>query len=161
MAATAFRIVPVSSETELRNVARLFREYADSLGVDLGYQDFDTELATLPGRYAAPAGSLLLALGGDGAALGCVGLRPAPAPADCELKRLYVAPAARGLGLGGALLAAAIREAAGKGYARLLLDTLPTMHEAMALYERAGFRRTAAYYPAAPGTLFFSLPLQR
>ena len=92
---------------------QLFNAYASAVGVDLSYQDFATELATLPGKYAAPAGELLLARDNNGEPVGCVGLRPIKPDGCCEMKRLYVSPKARGLGLGMALIDAIIGEAVG------------------------------------------------
>lgn len=145
---------------DLTAVVRLFEAYAASLGVDLAYQDFAGELAAMPGKYAAPGGELLLGRRVDGEALGCVGLRPLRSPEVCEIKRLYVAPAARGIGLGRALLDAALRAAERIGYREVWLDTLPGMTEATALYRRAGFQPIAPYY-ATPiaGTLFLGRQL--
>jgi ribosomal protein S18 acetylase RimI-like enzyme len=153
----SFQIGAVRSVADLEAVAQLFKAYAAAIGIDLGYQDFDTELATLPGRYATPAGELLLARDRNGAPLGCVGLRPIEPDGCCEMKRLYVSPDARGLGLGKALIVAIIREAERIGYREMRLDTLSTMAEAILLYEQAGFRPIEAYYqtPIA-GTLFFA-----
>jgi ribosomal protein S18 acetylase RimI-like enzyme len=153
----SFQIGAVRSAADLEAVMQLFKAYASSIGIDLGYQEFDQELATLPGKYATPDGELLLARDRDGAPLGCVGLRPIEPDGCCEMKRLYVAPEARGLGLGKALIAAIIREAERIGYREMRLDTLPTMAEAIFLYQRAGFRPIEAYYqtPIA-GTLFFA-----
>ena len=138
----------------------MFRAYAASLPIDLGYQDFETELSTLPGKYAAPGGALLLARDAAGAAIGCVALRPMADAGCCEMKRLYVAPAARGLGLGRALLDAILAEAVRLGYREIRLDTLPTMVEAIAMYRRHGFTPIAAYYATAPaGTLFLGRTL--
>lgn len=161
MAEVSFRIRPVRSPGDLEATVQLFKAYASALGIDLGYQDFATELATLPGKYAPPAGELLLARGQDGAPLGCVGLRPIAPDGCCEMKRLYVAPAARGLGLGRALVAAVIDGAVRGGYREMRLDTLPTMAEAIALYRAAGFAPIAPYYdtPIAE-TLFFARALR-
>ena len=138
----------------------LFRAYATSLDVDLGYQDFDAELAGLPGKYAPPAGELLLARDPAGGALGCVALRPLDVPGACEMKRLYVAPAARGRGLGRGLVAAVLAAARAAGYAEIRLDTLPSMAEAATLYRRFGFEPISPYYPTpVAGTLFFARPL--
>lgn len=160
MAAGAFRIRPVRTAPDLAATGRLFEAYADSLDVDLAYQDFAAELAGLPGLYAPPRGELLLARGVEGAALGCVALRPTALDGCCEIKRLYVAPDARGLGLGRALVAAILKTAAELGYGEARLDTLPDMTAAIALYRRAGFAPIAPYYdtPVA-GTLFLGRPL--
>jgi ribosomal protein S18 acetylase RimI-like enzyme len=153
----SFQIGAVRSAADLEAVVQLFKAYAASIGIDLGYQDFDEELATLPGKYATPDGELLLARDRDGAPLGCVGLRPIDPRGCCEMKRLYVAPEARGLGLGKALIVAIIGEAERVGYREMRLDTLPTMAEAIFLYQQAGFRPIEPYYqtPIA-GTLFFA-----
>lgn len=157
MMARAFSIRAVRTVDEVAAVARLFRDYAESLPVDLAYQDFAAELAGLPGKYEAPEGALLIAYGGDDAPLGCVALRPMGASGRCEMKRLYVAPAGRGLGLGRALVEAICAEARRLGYGEICLDTLPSMTEAIALYGRFGFTRIEPYYdtPVA-GTLFLS-----
>ena len=152
---TELNIVPVRAPEDLAAVARLFEAYAASLDVDLCFQDFAAELAGLPGKYAPPGGELLLARSVAGEPLGCVALRPLRSPEVCEIKRLYVAPAARGIGLGRALLDAVLRAAERNGYREMWLDTLPGMTEATALYRGAGFRPIAPYYatPVA-GTLF-------
>ena len=154
-----FRIAPARTPEDIATVADLFRDYAASLPVDLGYQDFEAELAALPGKYAPPQGELLLARDGDGEPLGCVGLRPLAAEA-CEMKRLYLLPAARGRGVGKALAEAVVEAARGLGYRELRLDTLATMATAATLYERMGFERIAPYYaPTPPGTVFMRLAL--
>jgi ribosomal protein S18 acetylase RimI-like enzyme len=140
---------------DLEATTTLFRAYAAALSIDLAYQDFESELAALPGKYAPPGGALLLARGKDGALLGCAALRPMAPPGCCEMKRLYVAPEARGLGLGKALVEAVLEAARQAGYGELRLDTLPEMTEAQALYARLGFVRIEPYYdtPIA-GTVF-------
>jgi GNAT superfamily N-acetyltransferase len=138
----------------------LFADYAASLPVALDYQDFASELATLPGKYAPPSGELLLARDREGRAQGCVGLRPIALDGCCEMKRLFVLQSARGLGLGRALAAAVIETATELGYRELRLDTLSTMTAAQALYEQMGFERIAPYYgPTPPGTVFMALSL--
>jgi ribosomal protein S18 acetylase RimI-like enzyme len=153
-------LVEVAASDEVAAIASLFEADAASLPVDLGYQDFATELGTLPGKYAPPGGALFLARDGAGAAIGCVGLRPL-ADGCCEMKRLYVAPAARGLGLGRLLVDAVLAAAVSRGYGEIRLDTLPTMGEALALYRRLGFVDIAPYYEGAPaGTRFLARPLR-
>jgi putative acetyltransferase len=140
-------------------VRALFEEYADSLEVDLGFQDFDRELAELPGEYAPPAGRLLLAVDGSEPA-GCVGLRPF-APGVCELKRLYVRPRHRGSGLGRRLTEAIVAAGRDAGYERMRLDTLPTMAAARDLYRSLGFVEIEAYRPnPIHGTTYFELALR-
>jgi ribosomal protein S18 acetylase RimI-like enzyme len=157
--AKVFDIRPARVPDDLPVVAELFSAYAASLPVTLDYQDFAAELAGLPGKYAAPEGELLLAWSADGQALGVVGLRPL-SPAACEMKRLYLPPAARGLGLGRAMTEAVIAAARARGYAELRLDTLPSMTTAQRLYRDLGFEEIAPYYEPTPeGTLFMSLRL--
>ena len=151
----AYRIAPVRSAADLADTMHLFNDYAASLGIDLGFQDFAAELASMPGRYAPPSGELLLARGADGEKLGCVGLRSIAKDSGCEMKRLYVAPGGRGRGLGHALIDAIIAEAVRIGYGEMRLDTLPAMTEALALYRRAGFVPTKPYYASPlPGAIF-------
>ena len=136
-------------------VVRLFRDYADALGVDLSYQGFEAELAGLPGAYAPPGGVLLLAVSDVGVPLGCVGVRPLPRLAGCEMKRLYVASAGRGLGIGRALATASIRAATEAGYTCMFLDTLPQMAVAQSLYRQLGFEVVPPYYDSViAGTIF-------
>jgi GNAT superfamily N-acetyltransferase len=134
---------------ELTDAAReLFREYALSLDVDLCFQNFDTEVAALPGEYAAPGGHLLLAFV-DGALAGCGAFRAA-AEVDyanaCEMKRLFVRPAFRRFGLGRLLAQRLMDEARRSGYSAMLLDTLDDMEAARGLYGTLGFNEIAPYY---------------
>lgn len=156
----SFTIQPVAGDDELAAVARLFQAYGASLEIDLGYQDFAAELAGLPGKYARPAGALLLARDDADEAIGCVGLRPLSDPGVCEMKRLYVSPAGRGLGLGRALMDAVTDEARRAGYREMRLDTLPTMAAAQSLYRQAGFEEIPPYYDTpVEGTVFMRLAL--
>lgn len=155
-----YRIAPARSEADIAAVRGLFEAYAAWLGADLAYQGFYDELAMLPGRYAPPGGELLLARDRLEAPVGCVGLRPLDARGFCEMKRLYVAPDARGHGLGRALVVRILVEAARIGYLEVRLDSLPQLKQAMALYERLGFRPVPPYYqPVNAETLFFGRPL--
>ena len=136
------------SAAELEPVRNIFREYAQGLGVDLCFQDFETEVATLPGEYSAPRGALLLA-SVDGQLAGCCALRPMDAadyPNAAEMKRLYVRQGFRGLGLGRRLAEAALDAARQAGYTSVLLDTLDEMEAARALYEDLGFEEIPPYY---------------
>ena len=137
----------------------LFREYEKGLGVSLCFQGFEQELAALPGAYARPRGRLLLARVA-GAPAGCGALRPLT-DGDAEMKRLYVRPAYRGMGLGRMLAECAIDEARALGYASLKLDTLPQMKEAQAMYAALGFVDIPPYndHPIE-GTRFLSLALR-
>ncbi len=152
-----FRLHPARSAADFAQAKALFHDYADALDVDLCFQGFDEELATLPGKYAPPAGELLLARRHDGAALGCVALRPLDEPGICEMKRLYVRDAARGQGLGQALIAAIIAAAEARGYSEMRLDSLPSMTAAVALYRRFGFAEIPAYcFNPVAGTLYLA-----
>lgn len=139
------KIAQAETADDLATVGALFREYQALLGVDLSFQDFDAEVSQLPGAYAPPGGRLLLA-SYDGAPVGCVALRAA-GPSRAEMKRLFVRPSARGLGVGRALVALVLDEARAVGYSEVVLDTLPTMTQAQGLYEEFGFRDIAPYRP--------------
>lgn len=143
---TSFVLTRGFHEHERAAVTALLREYEAALGVSLCFQGFDAEVSGLPGEYAPPRGALFLArTTADGELLGCVALRPAPGSSSaCEMKRMYVRPAARGLGLGRTLALIVMDEARRLGYARMCLDTLPSLHAAHALYRSLGFRETGA-----------------
>lgn len=147
---------------QLSDVRLLFREYAQRLGVDLCFQDFEAELDGLPGAYAPPQGVLLLATVG-GALAGCGALRALPEvdhPDACEMKRLYVRPAFRRFGLGRRLAQELIDHALRTGYSTLLLDTLDDMEAARGLYASLGFEEVPPYYyNPLPGAHYLRLDL--
>lgn len=148
----------IDGEARLGDVRTLFTEYASSLGIDLGYQNFIDELAGLPGKYARPVGRLYLALV-DGLPAGCAAMRRL-SDTRAEMKRLYVRPGVRGARLGLTLAKQLIADAREIGYLELVLDTLASMHRAQALYRGLGFVETEPYYdcPVA-GTVFMRLDL--
>lgn len=178
-----------TSPADIASARALFEEYAASLDVDLCFQDFDSELASLPGDYAPPRGCLLLLLRRPSAAnvaagsrgtdnigagrvaqtcgdrtvntdAGCVALRPLGSTGAAELKRLYLRPGARGGDLGRSLTLAAIERARSIGYREIRLDTLATMAAAQRLYARLGFRPCAPYYAnPLPGVVWLALDL--
>ncbi len=167
----------ISAETDegVEQASVLFREYAASLGVDLSFQNFEQELASLPGDYAPPDGRLFLAVLDDAPAgtqgspsstsstsphvAGCIALRKIDAE-TCEMKRLYVRPQFRGHGAGRALADAVIAAAREIGYRRMRLDTLPQMTEAQALYRGLGFREIPPYrHNPVVGSRYFELEL--
>jgi len=153
------RLVHATSGEEIALARTLFLEYAASLDFSLCFQSFEEELAGLPGEYAAPRGRLLLAYAGSEPA-GCVALRPLE-EGICEMKRLYVRPAARGLGIGRALAVAVIDEARRIGYRSMRLDTIgETMKDAVRLYRALGFREIPPYRPnPIEGALYMELTL--
>ncbi|HXZ07908.1 MAG TPA: GNAT family N-acetyltransferase [Paraburkholderia sp.] len=124
-------------------VRAIFREYADSLGIDLSFQDFEGVLSGLPGKFAEPHGRVLLARI-DAEIVGCVAMRPID-DAICEMKRLYVRPAARGLQVGRKLASMICQVATEAGYGRIRLDTIPGMEAAQGIYASLGFREIPAY----------------
>ena len=141
-------LLSVGADESIEPAREILREYAASLAIDLCFQNFDAELANLPGEYAPPTGHLLLAFV-DGALAGCGGFRPLPdadAANACEMKRLFVRPAFRRFGLGRALAEALIDEARRAGYSTMLLDTLDEMESARELYASIGFVEVAPYY---------------
>ncbi len=144
----SIEVVQADGAAALDAMRGLFREYADSLGIDLCFQGFEAELSALPGDYAPPGGVLLLALV-DGQPAGCGALRPLP-DTDyanaCEMKRLYVRPAFRRFGLGRQMAQALIDYAVQAGYSSLLLDTLDEMEAARGLYLSLGFEEIPPYY---------------
>ncbi|KAI7198648.1 hypothetical protein KC343_g9568 [Hortaea werneckii] len=169
-----FTISPAETQEDLNAIVQLFEAYALALGIELSFQDFASEVASLPGKYASPTGCLFLARDGAGRGVGCVGLRPLPVNEDdggndddvaaevtcCEMKRLYVDPNQRGSGLGRLLAERVVCEASRMGYQRMRLDTLPSMLSARALYKALGFREIEPYYRTPiDGTIFMELEL--
>jgi ribosomal protein S18 acetylase RimI-like enzyme len=143
---------------DLAELRALLREYVASLEIDLDFQDFEGEFGTLPGKYARPAGRLLVAWSGA-QAVGCIALR-AINGRDCEMKRLYVRPQARGEHLGRRLAERICEEAREAGYGRICLDTLSTMTRAQSLYRSMGFVPIEPYtFDPVPGSRFFALDL--
>jgi len=153
-------IRPAEFPRDLSIVRELFREYSDGVGVDLCFQQFDDELAMLPGAYAPPSGQLLVALR-DEDPVGSVALRRVDAT-SCEMKRLYVRPRARGEQLGRRLAEGICAAARDAGYARICLDTLPSMGSARQLYASLGFEPIAPYvFNPIEGTLYLGLALSK
>jgi putative acetyltransferase len=154
------RIIEAGSPETIAIVRQLLEEYAASLEIDLGFQNFAEELASLPGDYARPRGGLMLGLD-DTMPVGCVAFRPLE-PGVAELKRLYVRPTARGGGWGLRLAERAVSDARAAGYERMRLDTLPSMGAAIGLYLRMGFGEIAPYrHNPVPGSRFLELDLRQ
>lgn len=152
------KIVPATAAQDLADVRILFGEYSVLVAEALCFQNFDQELEALPGAYAPPDGALLIARDKHAAA-GCVALRKLDASTG-EMKRMFVREAYRGSGLGRRLAAAIIEEARNRNYARVVLDTLPKLAPAIALYRDIGFRETGPYLPSpTPGAICFELRL--
>lgn len=162
MTSPAIQLLTPDTPEWIETTRGLFREYADTIGIDLAFQGFDEELAALPGDYAEPAGKLLLALL-DGEPAGCGAFRPAPEvdyPNACEMKRLYVRRAFRRFGLGRALAQALMDEARRAGYSVMLLDTLDDMEAARGLYATLGFEEIPPYYyNPIPGAHYLKVDL--
>ena len=147
-------IVEASTADEIAEIRALFAEYQQWLGEDLSFQDFPAELDSLAELYAPPSGRLLLATASGGSAAGCVGLKGLE-PGICEMKRLYVRPPWRGLGLGRSLAEAVVSVGRDAGYAVMRLDTLARLEEAVALYRSMGFYEIAPYYENPMDGVFY------
>ncbi len=151
-------LLQVQNGPDIDLARELFREYQRSLDIDLCFQDFEHELAALPGEYAPPSGRLILSYEEENLA-GCVALRMID-KATCKMKRLYVRPGFRGKQIGKRLAEAVIEEALRIGYAKMKLDTLPTMTAAIGLYTDLGFKLTPPYrHTPHPGALYMELDL--
>lgn len=140
-------IVRGDTKERLQVIREMFREYVEFLGVSLDFQEFESELAALPGKYAEPDGGLFLISWNDAFA-GCGALRRIGEPEQmaCEMKRLYIRPVARGAGLGRKLAQFLVDEGVRLGYKTMYLDTLERLVPAMKMYESMGFKRVDAYY---------------
>ncbi|HEY0320694.1 MAG TPA: GNAT family N-acetyltransferase [Pyrinomonadaceae bacterium] len=153
------RLIEAESQAEIAEARRLFEEYAAWVVIDLCFQNFEKELADLPGAYARPGGCLILAIEGDEVA-GCIALKDL-GDRVCEMKRLFVRPHFQGRGIGRVLTEKIIAEASAIGYSSMRLDTLPSkMGKAVAVYRSLGFKEIEPYYtnPTA-GTLYMELKL--
>jgi putative acetyltransferase len=144
-------IVRAAAAEHIAAVRELWNSYWNELGFTLCFQNFDREMADLPGKYAPPAGCLLVALV-DGQVAGAVAFRGLDVEA-CEAKRLYVAAAYRGAGIARVLMQRVIEEARSAGYRRMVGDTMPVMAQALAMYERMGFRRIDGYRGSTEGAI--------
>jgi ribosomal protein S18 acetylase RimI-like enzyme len=152
-------LIFAETREHLSIIRELFLEYGKSLGFSLCFQDFDTELAELPGEYAPPDGSLILAVD-EAEPLGCVALRKID-DGVCEMKRLYIKPEFRGRGLGKQLVKAIIDEALKIGYKKMRLDTVLVMKEAITLYRKIGFTEIEPYREnPIEGALYMELDLK-
>ncbi|PWY95318.1 acyl-CoA N-acyltransferase [Aspergillus sclerotioniger CBS 115572] len=161
MTTPTYHIIPATTPSHLTTARTLFTTYAQYLNIDLTFQNFEAELSSLPGKYSPPDGEILLAYSNTSPPmpLGCVALRPLPSPPEsprqyCEVKRLYVAPEARGLGLGRALVNAIVERARELGYREMRLDTLRTMEGPVRLYQSLGFVEIEPYYDATAAPLY-------
>jgi len=151
-------IKPAQFPNDLERVVAIFREYVTSPSVSLSFQDYEQEYASLPGKYASPEGRLLL-VWQDGNVVGCAAFRKVDGEV-CEMKRVYLTPAARGEGLGRRLIKCILAEARGAGYLRIFLDVIPEFEAALGIYESLGFRPAPPIsFNPVPGTKFLSLDL--
>lgn len=159
--AMEWKIIEAATAEEYKTAIGLFEEYISSLDFDLGFQNLDHELSTLPSMYGPPTGRLFLVRAGD-TYVGCAGLRRIENDSTCELKRMYIQPPYRQLGIGKAIMERAIASARTMGYATMKLDTIGyKMPLAVKLYESYGFRQTVPYnYNPYEGVLYFEKDLR-
>lgn len=152
-------VLPVATEADWQDAERLIRAYLGGLTFTIDFQQLDREMADLPAEYGPPHGGAFVAKRDDGAAVGFVGVRRFDEH-DGELKRMYVDPEGRGLGVGAALAGAAVDRARALGYRRLLLDTVASMTPAITIYERLGFVQIGAYrHNPLPDACYYALDL--
>jgi len=147
-----------SAYQDIDKVKLLFKEYTDFLGIDLGFQNYDEEFRNLPGDYGPPSGRLYIAEY-DGQLAGCIAMHPY-GDAGCEMKRLYVRPEFRGKGIASALIGKIVSDAGDLGYQSIVLDTLPFLHDSIALYRKLGFYEIEPYrFNPVEGSLYFRLDI--
>ncbi|NAS13337.1 GNAT family N-acetyltransferase [Poritiphilus flavus] len=152
-------IKEVKSKMEYHLASKLFREYAEQLGIDLSFQEFDREIQDLEAQYSHPHGTIFVALDTEDNAMGCIAIRKLE-NSICELKRMYVKPGFRGLGVGQKLLAKSLKKGKSLGYDTMRLDTLASMEKALALYTKAGFYEIPPYrYNPVEGAKYFEIDL--
>jgi ribosomal protein S18 acetylase RimI-like enzyme len=153
------KIIHVRTAAQINEIRKLFREYEKFLCIDLSFENFEEEIAELPGKYAPPDGTIILAMDGK-QAVGCVALRKIE-DGVCEMKRLFVRENHRGIGLGRKLAVSIINEAKEIGYSYMRLDTLETLKDAIRLYNSLGFRNIEPYYHnPLPGVIYLELDLK-
>lgn len=159
MSSTGITLVEAKTKDHFREASKLFAEYASGLDIDLEFQNFKEELENIEIQYCPPHGVLLLALSEELKVIGCAGVRRYEGRV-CELKRMYLKPGARGLGLGRILLKKAIKKATRLGYAKMRLDTLPNMESAVNLYKKEHFREIEPYrYNPVKGARYYEKDL--
>ena len=152
-------IKEVKSFEEYKVATELFQEYAYQTGYDLEFQNFNEELKKIESHYSAPGGAIFIGYDEEGVPIGCFGIRKFDA-SICELKRMYLKPEARGLGIGKQLLNKAIEVGSELKYKKMRLDTLPTMVSAIKLYEKTGFYKIEAYrFNPVAGALYYEIKL--
>lgn len=156
---TIVELIEATSSEDFEIAILLFKEYASQLPIDLEFQNFSEEIKHIESQYARPKGVLFIARDKEGKELGCFGIR-ALEGSICELKRMYVKPEARGLGIGKLMLEKSLEIGKELGYQKMRLDTLPTMHKAICLYEKVGFYAIEPYrFNPVNGTKYFQIDL--